>query len=279
MFAFLSKILQKNNIDLLSPLPLSECRVVKPYLLERAGITDGTAFLMAVPYFSHACLSPDRNVSAYAVSRDYHVFFQKLFEDVLPLLRKEYPQNRFAGFADHSPIAEVEAAARAGLGVIGLNNLLITEKYSSYVFLATLITDAIIPCEPREINHCIECGACRQQCPAKDEGICLSALTQKKGALTENEQKAILAASMAWGCDICQEVCPHTKKAIAQKTIFSPVPFFHDSPIPHLSLEALQGMSEEAFSQRAYAWRKRETVERNLKLLEKQGKEKQSCSD
>lgn len=278
MFAFLSKILQNNNIDLFAPLPLSECRIIKPYLLEREGISDGTVVMMAVPYFSDACTDPLRNLSAYAVGRDYHLFFQNLFGELLPALKERFPDCRFAGFADHSPIAEVEAAARAGLGVIGKNRLLITEKYASYVFLASVFTDAKIPCIPRKIDHCMGCGACQRLCPAGKEGPCLSALTQKKGELTPGEQKSLIASGMAWGCDICQEVCPHTKQAIAKGTLFSPVPFFREATLPCLTLDVLKKMSREDFEARAYAWRKRETIERNLKLLEQQGKEKTPCS-
>ena len=279
MFAFLSNFLQKNKIELFAPLPLSECRVQKPYLLEREGISDGTAVILAAPYFSPACLDPDRNVSAYAVSRDYHAFYQELFAQLLPLLREKYPQYRFAGFADHSPIAEVEAAARAGLGVIGKNNLLITPQYSSYVFLATVFTDAKLPCSPSEIQSCMGCGACQRLCPAGEESLCHSALTQKKGVLTDEEKACLLDRGMAWGCDGCQEACPHTKEAIQKKTIFSPIPFFNEHLVPHLTSDVLEKMSEEEFSKRAYAWRKRETIQRNLQLLEANGKEKPLCSD
>ena len=279
MFAFLSEFLQKNKIDLLAPLPLSECKVIRPYLLERVHITDGTAILLAVPYFSSACAEPARNLSAYAVSRDYHLFFKNLFEEVLPLLRKQYPQYHFAGFADHSPIAEVHAAARAGLGVIGKNRLLITEKYSSYVFLGSIFTDAKIPCLPHAIKSCMECGACQRHCPSQNGRQCLSDLTQKKGVLTADEQRFLKAGGMVWGCDVCQEICPHTAQALERGTIFSPIPYFNEALIPHLSLEDLQGMSEEEFQCRSYAWRRRETIERNLKLLEHDGKEAPPCSD
>ena len=97
---------------------------------------------------------------------------------------------------------------------------------------------------------------------------CLSALTQKKGALTDEEQHALRALGSAWGCDVCQEVCPHTRAAIASGSIFSPIPFFSEQALPHLTLDALDEMDDKAFSERAYAWRGRETVRRNLILLE-----------
>lgn len=136
MMEYLSEYFLQRGIRLFAPIPLSACRVTRSYLLERAEIapTEGTAVMLAIPYFTKAAASPERNLSAYAVPRDYHLFFRDLFDDLLPRLRAEFPEDRFAGFADHSPIDERDAAARAGLGIIGQNGMLITEPYSSYVF-------------------------------------------------------------------------------------------------------------------------------------------------
>ncbi len=271
MFSFLSKILQTQRIDCFSALPLSNCRILRPYLLERVGILQGTVFLLAVPYFTKSCLDPNRNISAYAVSRDYHLFFQYLFDRLIPALQERFPSNKFVGFADHSPIAEVEAAARAGLGVIGENGLLLTEKYSSYIFLGEIITDAVISCEIHEIRSCSACGACHHNCPSQNASVCLSALTQKKGHLTAEEQNKISSCGSAWGCDNCQEICPYTKAAIKSGTIFSPIPFFYESPIPVMTPNILAQLSPQEFSERAYSWRGKETIARNLQILEPKG--------
>lgn len=268
MFAFLSEILQKNHIDCFAALPLSACRVTKPYLLERAGITSGSAVILAVPYFTPACASPERNLSAYAVGYNYHAFFDALFEELLPLLKERYPEHRFAGFADHSPIAEIEAASRAGLGVIGKNGLLLTERYSSYVFLGELLTDAPLPYTLVEPRFCESCGLCQKICPMEKIGTCLSALTQKKGELDEAEIAALRRYGSCWGCDLCQEVCPHTVRAIQSGSIYTPIPYFHENNIPRLSLAILDAMEEDEFQKRAYSWRKRETIRRNLLLLQ-----------
>ncbi|MBQ5612406.1 MAG: epoxyqueuosine reductase [Clostridia bacterium] len=268
MFAFLSEILQKNHIDCFAALPLSACRVTKPYLLERAGITSGSAVILAVPYFTPACASPERNLSAYAVGYNYHAFFDALFEELLPLLKERYPEHRFAGFADHSPIAEIEAASRAGLGVIGKNGLLLTERYSSYVFLGELLTDAPLPYILVEPRFCESCGLCQKICPMEKIGTCLSALTQKKGALDEAEIVALRRYGSCWGCDLCQQVCPHTVRAIQSGSIYTPIPYFHENNIPRLNLAILDAMEEDEFQKRAYSWRKRETIRRNLLLLQ-----------
>ena len=268
MFSFLSFFLQKNHIDTFAPLPLDACIVKRPYLLERAGIREGTVILVAVPYYTRACDARERNLSAYAVSRDYHLFFADLFERMLPALRERFPAHRFAGFTDHSPIDEIHAAASAGLGCIGKNHLLLTERYSSYVFLGEIVTDAVIDCAPRPIQACEGCGACLAACPATEKHGCLSALTQKKGTLTPEEQALLRAHPTVWGCDICQEVCPHTRRAKQSGTLYSPIPFFAEEALAHLDTEALAGMTEEEFTHRAYAWRGKDTLMRNLSLKE-----------
>ena len=265
-----SELLFARGIKLCAPIPLSECRVLRPYLLERAGIASGTAFLFAVPYYTTKCEDRARNISAYAVSADYHHFFAELFDEILPILRESFPENRFAGFTDHSPIAEADAAVRAGLGVFGCNHLFLTKDYSSYVFLGEIVTDAMIDAPTREIATCTACGACRRACPVslKVEG-CLSALTQKKGALTEDEVRALLDHGCAWGCDRCQEACPITARAKQTGSIYTTIPFFERTAIPHLTADAVTQMSDEELKKRAYGWRGRAVILRNLELLEK----------
>lgn len=263
-------LLQQRGIALCAPLSLSDCRVTRPYLLERAGIADGTVFLFAVPYYTTECDHPARNISAYAVSRDYHGFFAALFDDILPILRQHYPEYAFAGFTDHSPIAEAEAAVRAGLGYFGQNHLFLTDAYSSYVFLGEIVTNAKTKVLPREITTCTRCGACKAACPVGlDTARCLSALTQKKGELTEEEQAAILAHGCAWGCDRCQEACPITKKAKATGSIYTPIHYFSENALPFLTAETVETMPKAEFECRAYSWRGRKTIMRNLELLEK----------
>lgn len=268
MLAFLEKFFAERRLDCFAAIRLSDCRIERPYLLERAGIADGTAILLAVPYHTSAADTPGRNLSAYAVVRDYHGFFKELFDELIPALQAAFPEHKFAGFADHSPIAEVEAAAKAGLGIIGKNHLLITEKYSSYIFLGEVVTDACLPCKTGEIRSCEDCGACMRACPAGKIGTCLSALTQRKGELTDEEKATLLRYGSVWGCDICQEVCPHTKAARRNGTLDTKIAYFNEQTLPVLTCKELDAMDDETFSHRAYAWRGRPTIRRNLRMFE-----------
>ena len=268
--------LAPHGIGLTGVLPLSDCTLTRPYLLARAGLDSGDpsrlyAQIFAIPYLSPAADAPDRNLSAYAVCEDYHLFVRELGEALLPALQADFPSNRFALFADHSPIDEIRAAVDAGLGVRGCNRLLLTERYSSYVFLAELITDLPLTPTPSPLppalRVCHGCGICQGACPMRvEEGECRSALTQKKSPLTQHERQALLRFPFVWGCDICQEVCPYTAHARARGTIWSPIPFFNRNTLSHLTPELLDGMDDAQFARRAYAWRGRDTVRRNVEM-------------
>ena len=261
-------------------LPLSVCRVTRAYLLERHSIDiSGTAIMLAVPYVvSGDIRDPDRNVSLYAVPRDYHLYFKELAGRLLPVLLAQFPSHTFALFADHSPIAEADAAARAGLGVVGDHGLLITPDYGSFVFLGEIVTDApweavtgktSAPEFPHEPPRCEGCGACLAACPmgcsGGDRTHCLSALTQKKGALTNDEQAVLRDHPLVWGCDTCQLVCPYNL-AVTERGLGTPVPFFRGQRLPHLDAATIDGMSNEAFDARAYSWRGRDVICRNIEI-------------
>lgn len=262
-------------------IPLSVCKPAKSYLLDKAGIpSTGTAILFAIPYVITADVrDPHRNLSLYAVPRDYHGYMQILSETLIPDLTESFPSHRFALFADHSPIMEVDAAARAGLGVLGLNGLLITPDYGSLVFLGEVVTDADyetvtgfhIPCFPAEPPLCEGCGACVAACPAGCKGGaregCLSALTQKKGNLTDEEAHAIRAGGLVWGCDACQLACPHNRRVI-RDGVNTPIPYFRENRLIRLDTHILDGMDDRKFSDRAYAWRGRAVIRRNTELFE-----------
>jgi len=268
----IKELLQKENIFLYAFCPLDKCVIKKQYLIDKAEIKDGFAVVFAIPYYTRAC-DECRNISAYAVGRDYHLFVKELEERMIPELKSAFPSTKFALFADHSPIDERDAAARAGLGIFGKNRLLITEKYSSYIFLGELIVGAPLPggyYEEKEPQYCENCGLCQKACPwlSGECDECLSAITQKKGELSESE-KALIKKYSLWGCDICTEVCPHTKKAKLDGTIYSPIKFFSENAISHLTYEKISDMTDGEFKKRAFSWRGRETILRNTEIAKK----------
>ena len=261
------RILYREGITEVGVLPLSKCRMIREYLLGKteADIKSVIAFL--IPYYT----GEGENISAYAISMDYHFYMNELFLRICPQLQKAYPDHRFFGFSDHSPIDERELVLETALAMKGENRLLIHEKYGTYFFVAEVFTTL-----PPEVlgyvekkntpSSCLQCGACRRACPGgalAGTGVCLSAVTQKKGILDESEREMIKKSGCAWGCDVCQQVCPYNHRA--EKT---PIEFFYRERLPRLTAESIRTMDEETFSRRAYSWRGRETILRNLKILE-----------
>ncbi len=269
MLKRIKNLLLENQIDCFGVLPLGDCIIKRQYLLDRVGIRGGSVVIFAIPYYTPDCDKP-RNLSAYAVGRDYHFFVRLLADKTLSVLQHEFPEYKFALFADHSPIDERAVAAEAGLGIIGKNGLLITEKYSSFVFLGEIVTDAVLNISKQEICYCEGCGACQKACPYFRGEIeeCLSALTQQKGELDTTCQKAIWRYGSVWGCDICQNVCPHTHKAKTNGSLYSPISFFRENTIGWLTCSQLNSMDEKTFSERAYSWRGRNVILRNLTIWE-----------
>ncbi len=251
-------VFRNENIEYIGALPIESCKIINRSLYERTCLWAKSVILFLVPYYTED--HPERNISLYAVPRDYHSYMASLTDRIVQRLQYLEPDRRFRGMADHSPIAETSAAAQAGLGIIGDNYRLINEKYGSYIFIGEIFTDMVCTEAPKEIGLCLHCGACTKACPSPKN--CLSALTQQKGELDEETVMLMKRHNTAWGCDICQTVCPYNEDAVK-----TPIEFFWQDRIFELTPDILENMSDEELKSRAFGWRKRKTIERNIKLL------------
>ena len=265
-------LFEEERILRVSVLPLSACRVTNARLYEQKGFLPQSVLVFLIPYFS---VAPD-NFSAYAAAEDYHFYAKELYARMHTRLKEAFPEGDFLGFADHSPIDERDAAIRAGLGLFGKNRLLISKEYGTYQFigefLSTLPAECFGSVTLSPFTLCIGCGACLSACPTGilrgESRECLSAITQKKGALSEEEKALMRRVGTAWGCDECQKVCPYVKEAAHLGSLKTEIPFFSENLITHLDTETVESMSDEVFHRRAFAWRGRETVLRNTRILE-----------
>ncbi len=261
----IARFFSAEGIEAFGFLPYSACRITRSDLIERrVAFCPRSAIIFLVPYYT----GPADNLSLYAVSRDYHLYMAALFERLIAMLRTECPEGEFCAFADHSPIDERHAAVTAGLGIYGDNGLLIHPTYGSLVFIGEILSS--LPPPDGTVLHppaaCEHCGACRRACPTGalvGQGDCLSELTQRKGDLPPEAFSLMRRHRTVWGCDLCQTACPHTRRAIGAG-VTTPIPFFHEARLPHLDTATLAAMSPEEFKTRAFAWRGRKTVERNL---------------
>lgn len=217
------------------------------------------------PYYLGDDAYEGSDISKYAVVPDYHDTITAILNKTSQELKEAYPDEEFVFFTDNSPIPEVKAALYAGLGVRGLNGLFITKKFGSWVFIGEIVTTMTL--EYPDIRSddlvCIGCGKCIDACPTKaisDSGIiaerCLSYITQKKGELTDEQKNLIKSSGCAWGCDICQDVCPMNRNCASQ-----PIDDF-------LKGAEIKARTDSDISDRAYAWRGKKVIQRNLAILE-----------
>lgn len=264
----LRSFFEREKIEYYGVLAYSDCRETLPRLREKGGFEPKSAIIYVIPYYGGETV----NLSRYAASRDYHIYIKELNSRLSSFISDFFPNSKTAGFGDHSPIDERDAALAVGLGIVGDNGLLINPKYGSYVFIGDMLTD--IPPETlgakKRLSYvgCEHCGMCKIACPTgilRGEGEeCLSAITQKKGALSDTEANLMREYNTAWGCDICQSSCPHNKSP--ERT---PIEFFLSDRVNELSEASLAAMSDEEFASRAFAWRGKKVVQRNLSVLNK----------
>jgi len=85
--------------------------------------------------------TPPEKISRYAAVPDYHRVCGEYLKKATEELKKQIDGYQFEWFIDNSPLPEVYTAACAGMGVIGENGLIITEKYGSFVFLGEILCD------------------------------------------------------------------------------------------------------------------------------------------
>lgn len=213
------------------------------------------------------------NISLYARGRDYHSALGARLEWVAQGLSDSLPGHHFKVYVDASPYPEVRAAAMCGLGAIGRSGLLLTPRHGSLVFIGTIA--ATLPgAEAVAPAACEMCGKCIRACPngaVTSGGIdvtrCVSAITQKRGALSENELEAVSRAGMLWGCDACQKACPHNRDIplstlgeFTNDLIFSLTPG---------DVELSQRDFDEKYRDRAFAWRGVAPLRRNMNIINK----------
>ena len=156
-----------------------------------------------------------RGVARYARGQDYHVFLRKKLRKLAAFVRTLAPGIEARAFLDTEPILERAWAARAGLGFVGKNGLVITPGQGSYQLLGEVVTTlALVPDTPLA-ERCGACTRCLDACPTGafaapfvlDPRRCISTWTiEDRGAPPEPLREAM--GEHLFGCDVCQEVCP-----------------------------------------------------------------------
>lgn len=224
-----------------------------------------TIISIAFPYAYESKSDESVYFSKYTRGEDYHQVVSKYLEKICSFI------NGIGGaaiyFVDSTGLPERYIAYKCGIGFIGKNGMIITEEYGSYVFLGEIITNLEIQSDKPTLSTCENCNLCIKACPTRsilkeenNPNICLSYITQKK----DIEDKWFkLFNGRLFGCDTCQEVCPHNVDVK-----FSPIKEFEPKEyMEKPNIKELINIDKKYFNEKykitSCGWRGKNIIQRN----------------
>lgn len=184
---------------------------------------------VSLNYYQDRKNSNEGQIARYAHGRDYHKVFKSKLKSLDKFLKTLSPNTQTRFFSDSGPLLERQYAEQAGIGFVGKNTMVITLNSGSWILLGEIITDLDLEYDsPADENYgvCGTCTRCIDICPTKaldspykiDAKKCISYLTiENKGPIPIELRPLI--GNWLFGCDLCQEVCPHN---IRQKVTNEP---------------------------------------------------------
>lgn len=224
-----------------------------------------TIISIAFPYlFEKVRESSGVEFSLYTRGRDYHKVAETYLKKVCNFIESLGGKTRY--FVDSNSLPERYIAFQSGIGFIGKNNMLITEKYGSYVFLGEIITDMNIEGDVPVKTQCSSCSLCQIACPTgaicgyKDSNRCMSYITQRKHI---EDKWFTKFKGRLFGCDTCQKVCPYN-----QDVLYSVIEDFRAFDfMEKVDLNEIVNMDKSTFGKKyantSCGWRGRNVIQRN----------------
>ena len=213
-------------------------------------------------------------ISKYAYGQDYHFVIKEKLKEFLFSIQSTIGEVSGRAFVDSAPILDKAWAAKSGLGWIGKNSNLLTQQVGSFYFIAELIIDLELEYDYATTDHCGTCTACIDACPTEaivapyivDGSKCISYFTIELKENIPPEMKGKFD-DWAFGCDICQDVCPWNKFSKSHKE-----PLFNPNPeLLSMSKKDWEEITEETFKvvfkNSAVKRTKFEVLKRNIEFL------------
>lgn len=218
-----------------------------------------SVFMAAVNYARGEPLSPQLGmgqVARYAWGRDYHNIVGKRLKKLQRFALNELGMETYR-CVDSGPLLERQYAAEAGLGWAGRHTLLINPDMGSWLLLGGMIVDRELEPDIPGTDACGSCRLCIDACPTQaisfkrrevDARRCISYLTIESRIASPRDLRAGIG-SWIFGCDVCQEVCPHNRNtARSADPAFSP-----DDRNAVISVESVLSASDDELRARFHA--------------------------
>jgi epoxyqueuosine reductase len=189
-------------------------------------------------------------ISKYAYGQDYHFVIKEKLKELLFSIQSTIGEVSGRAFVDSAPVLDKAWAAKSGLGWIGKNSNLLTQKVGSFYFIAELIIDLDLEYDQATTDHCGTCSACIDACPTQaivspyvvDGSKCISYFTIELRSTIPLEMKGQFE-DWIFGCDVCQDVCPWNRFSKPHKE-----PLFNSNPeVLSLSKKDWEEITEETF--------------------------------
>ena len=176
----------------------------------------GTIYNTDRPYSTEVADPAAAHIARYAWGEDYHEVIQQRMNLLVDWMRERGGLEFEArAYVDTGPVQERVYAQYAGLGWIGKNTCVINPELGSWIFLSEIICNLRLEPDAPALDQCGTCTLCIDSCPTGaivapyvvDGTRCLSYLTiELKGEIPIDQRESI--GNHAYGCDVCQEVCP-----------------------------------------------------------------------
>jgi epoxyqueuosine reductase len=228
-----------------------------------------------VPYSSERPNAPEgalsNHVARYALGDDYHDVLDRILRTLEDEIARLAPGTKTWRYVDTGPLSDRSLAAQAGLGWIGKNGMLIHEEDGSYFFIGTLLTSLENDLGASEVaDRCGACTRCLDACPTHailpnrtvDSELCISYATiEHRGPFD------IDTAGNAFGCDICQEVCPWNAAPPTPHPAFVPRDEYRATPVTDL-IKFTQADFSSLFRKSAIKRAKLAGMKRNVEALQ-----------
>jgi epoxyqueuosine reductase len=196
------------------------------------------------PYSTESQDPGRAHIARYAWGDDYHgVLLQRL--DALLAWMRETSSQAFEArtSVDTGPVQERIYAQHAGIGWIGKNTCVISPTLGSWTLLGEILCSLPLEVDQPAFDQCGTCTLCLDACPTQalvapavlDATRCISYLTiELRGPIPEPLQRGI--GTHAYGCDVCQEVCPWNAVApVSQDPAWQPRAVWDSASLASLS--------------------------------------------